>query len=133
MNIEPLEKAYLSLEEAIELYDGCDQSPQVALALRDAVIQRFEYTYELAWKMLQRWIQENSTAVNGEPFTRKELYRIAARFGLIDEPADWFVYHKARNLASHTYDESNAAEAFKAARNFAADVRELVGRLRVKG
>jgi nucleotidyltransferase substrate binding protein (TIGR01987 family) len=133
MNIEPLEKAYLSLEEAIELYEGCDQSPQVALALRDAVNQRFEYTYELAWKMVQRWVQENAPVASADPFTRKELYRIAARFGLIDEPADWFVYHKARNLASHTYDEANAAEAFDAAKKFAGEVKELMDKLRDKG
>lgn len=130
INTEVLEKAVLSLEEAISLYEDCDQTPQIRLALRDAVIQRFEYTYELSWKLLQRWVSENVSPEEADPISRKELFRTAARLGLVDEPQNWFLYHQARNLSVHTYNETNAAEVFAAAIKFSKDAGVLAKRLR---
>ncbi len=130
ISTEVLEKAVLSLEEGISLYENCDGSHQMRLALRDAVIQRFEYTYELSWKLVQRWISENVSPEAAAPISRKELFRTAARLGLIDEPQNWFLYHQARNLSVHTYNESNAADVFAAALKFAADAGMLAAALR---
>jgi len=71
-------------------------------AFRDSVIKRFEYTYELSWKMMQRWIGENVSPDAPDTMTRKDLYRLAAQKKLIDDPNKWFQYHQARNVSSHT-------------------------------
>ena len=50
LDLTPLERALASLEEA---FQACDALPDNSL-MRDGAIQRFEFTYELAWKFLRR-------------------------------------------------------------------------------
>jgi hypothetical protein len=54
-------------------------------------------------------------AAADNPRTRKELYRIAAREGLVRDPVAWFRFGDARNVTSHIYDEDKALkDAFSA-------------------
>ncbi len=130
-NLESITKALETLKTAIQLVEQRkDEDEELILALRDSVIQRFEYTYELAWKMIQRWIAENVNPESSEPvYSRKELYRLAARWKLIRDPLPWFDYHKARNVSAHTYNEKNAEEAFQAALRIVDDVEYLISEL----
>lgn len=67
---------------------------------------------------------------SAEPvYTRKELFRTAARHGLVADPLRWFDYHKARNVSAHTYKEANAEEAFHAAVAMVEDVEYLLAAL----
>jgi nucleotidyltransferase substrate binding protein (TIGR01987 family) len=90
--------------------------------LRDSAIQRFEYTYELAWKMMKRWLEINlgSTYVDG--ISRKELFRLAVEHHLIKDSGQWFLYHGARNQTSHVYDEAVARDVFSVIGDFLRDV-----------
>ncbi len=93
--------------------------------VRDSVIQRFEYTYELCWKMMKRWLEINlgSTYIDG--ISRKDLFRYAAEHHLIEDAAKWFSYHEARNETSHVYDESVAREVFSVVDDFLVDAEYL--------
>lgn len=76
-------------------------------AVCSGAIQHFAFTFELAWKFIQRWIRTNLAPEDADhPRTRKELFRIAARHGLIADPLPWFAYAEARTITSHTYDEA---------------------------
>ncbi len=91
-----IKKTAQTLKEAIELHEARKEDVKLALALRDAVIKRFEYTYELAWKLMQRWISVNVSPELAETiYTQKELFRKGAQVGLIKDPLSWFEYHKA--------------------------------------
>lgn len=116
-----LKKAVQSLEKALE-------QPKNEF-IRDAVIQRFEYTYELCWKMLRRHLAEDLGAETIAPLSRKDLYRLAADKQLISDPIPWFGYHLARNTTSHTYDESVAEKVYIAASQFISDATELMNNL----
>ena len=98
--------------------------------IRDACIQRFEYTYELAFKMLKRQLEEELPSreeLDQIPF--KELIRIGAERGLITVPERWFDYRDKRNITSHTYDEEKAREVFAVLSDFATDAADLLSRL----
>ena len=98
--------------------------------LRAGVIQHFEFTFELCWKFMQRWLRTNATPEEADlPRTRKDLFRAAARHGLISEPLHWFEYAEARNITSHAYDIAKAAKVYAIARRFAPDARELLEQL----
>lgn len=97
--------------------------------VRDATIQRFEYTYELAWKMMKRHLTWAGISDVDSRY-RRELFREAARVGLIDDAETWFDYHDARNETSHTYDEAKAEEVYLTARSFAVDARKLLNELK---
>lgn len=90
LNLQSLAKSIAALRTSIEVCDknwgSVDEDMQDTL--RAGVIQNFEVAYEQSWKMLQRWIKRNVSPEDAEhPRTRKELFRIAARKGLIQDPA----------------------------------------------
>lgn len=119
-----LEKAIHSLEEAIEyaLDLPKDIKPEI---VRDSVIQRFEYTYELCWKLLQRWIQQNVSPEQANPRTKKDLFRLAAKRQLIEDPTAWFGFAEARNTVAHTYNEKNARYVYDTALIFLPAAKAL--------
>ena len=120
-SLEPLTQAAHSLKQAIK-------QPKNEF-IRDAVIQRFEYTFELAWKSLKRYFEIN----NGKSeFNLKDLFREAGKQGLIDSVEDWFGYQKARNNTSHTYNVKTAEETYQAALKFSTDVEKLIAQLKSK-
>ncbi|MFA5866019.1 MAG: nucleotidyltransferase substrate binding protein [Phycisphaerae bacterium] len=133
LDLSSLRKAVESLERTLKVADGnlnTGLDDDIKDAIRAGVIQNFEFTYELCWKFMKRWLKENVAAEESEyPRTRKELFRLAARYGLIKEPLPWFSYGDARNLTSHTYNEEKAEAVFESAKNFVPDARFLLERL----
>ncbi|MGE0424107.1 MAG: nucleotidyltransferase substrate binding protein [Reyranellaceae bacterium] len=95
--------------------------------VRDAIVQRFEYTYELAWKFVRRRLIAQGVETNA--LTRRDLFREAAKARLIDDPLAWFDFTRARNLVSHTYNEATALEVVAVAEIFLPAVETLIAEL----
>lgn len=114
-----------SLEQSIASLKKAIAQPQNEF-IRDAVIQRFEYTYEISWKILRRQLSEDQGSEAIKLLSRKELFRVAAEYDYIGNPADWFSYHKARNETSYIYDEKKAEEVFLIAKQFLPDAEKLL-------
>ncbi len=133
LNLNQLEKAILSLEEALEAYARspfqADSSEKTLM--RDGVIQRFEYTFELSWKTLKRYLEEYGLE-RVDTLTNKELFRLGGEAGLLREVEAWFVYLHRRNQTSHLYNEAIAQEVFGASEAFREDARFLLAQLREK-
>ena len=121
LNLELLEKALSSLKRGLARSLKVPEDEEV----RDGVIQRFEYTYELCWKALQKWIFTNRSPEEANPRTKKDIFRMAARYGLIEDPERWFTYTNARNLTVHVYDEIKAEEVYSVIKNFVEDATYL--------
>jgi nucleotidyltransferase substrate binding protein (TIGR01987 family) len=99
-------------------------------AIRSGVIQHFEFTYELCWKFIQRWLNLNHPGEDASlPRSRKDLYRLAARHGLIADPSPWFEFGDARNLTAHTYDRAKAALVHQVAAKFLPEAQKLLAQL----
>ncbi len=129
ISILPLKKAFLSLEKAV---DRSNQNIE-DLELRDACIQRFEYTYELANKMIKRFIEVSQPfSAIIDQLTYRDLLRLAAEIGLIDSVEQWFIFRDARNKTSHAYDESKAVEVFKEIPQFILYTKKLIDNLDAK-
>jgi nucleotidyltransferase substrate binding protein (TIGR01987 family) len=88
-------------------------------AVTAGVIQSFEVAYEQSWKLMRRWLEANPLEGDAESVTMRQLYRIAAKAGLIDDVDQWMGFHKARNQTSHTYDLSVAEAVFATSFEFA--------------
>lgn len=126
-----IRQALVTLNDAIELLDETDSTQKrLVLAFQDSVVQRFEYTYEMSWKLVKRWVSTNISPEDSEPaWSRRELFRLAAKVGLIDDPKRWFSYHEARNVSSHTYNPASAKKVLSIVRLFSEDVKALVDRI----
>jgi nucleotidyltransferase substrate binding protein (TIGR01987 family) len=92
---------------------------------RDAAIQRFEFSFELAWKAAQK-------ALRGEGIdaaSPKGCFREAFRLGWIPREEPWLNMLEDRNLTSHTYDAQLAEAVYRRLPGHLAALRELAVRL----
>lgn len=122
--LTPLQSAITSLAKALA-------QPKDEF-VRDATIQRFEYTYELCWKMMRRRLLDDHGESEVSLLSRRELFRMAADYQLIDDLLNWFAYHKAGNETSHLYDERKAEEVYQIATRFLPDAQGLLSKLEAR-
>ena len=106
--------------------------PVTRKGLRAGVIQNFEFTYELCWKFMKRWLEKNLGSVYVDSVSKKELFRLAAEHQLIMEVEPWFEYHRARNETSHVYDEGKADAVYAVAVPFSRAARAFLEKLNSK-
>lgn len=127
LNLSPLQNAVARLREGLVRYRQDVTDTQI----RDGLIQRFEFTYELSHKMLKRFLATTS-ANPGEfdemPFA--DLIRTGNQRGLLqgDWPA-WRTYREMRSKTSHTYDEDVAVGVVAGIDGFLAEAEYLLARL----
>ena len=115
ISLAALRKALASLERSV-------QQPLNEFS-RDSVIQRFEFTFELCWKALQRVIELDRPL---EDSSVRGILREAAQRGLIAELPIWFQFQESRNLTSHTYNEETAEEVYRVAVTLPAKAQALL-------
>ena len=127
--LSPFENALASLNEALAAYD---QTP--SQLVRDACIQRFEYTYELAFRMLKRQMEAISANPSGiDRMSFQDLVHSGAEQGLLANGWDkWRLYRDARNVTSHAYSEEKAVEVFARIPDFRDEARALLDRLKMR-
>ena len=101
-NFEKLKKARLQFEKILKEFETD--------IIRDAAIQRFEFTYELLWKTLKAFLEEyHGIRVNSPRQTFKEAYRIE----LISNEEVFLDMLEARNLLAHTYSETESIAIYQ--------------------
>lgn len=114
---EDLTKANMRLKEALH-EEPTDLN-------KDASIQRFEFTFELAWKLMQEILKENRIDIYGV----KGVFRESARLGLIEDPILWFGFLESRNLTAHTYNEEESRNIYEKIKEFPELIDLLIEKL----
>ena len=99
ISTEPLKKAIASLELAIE--------QPLNEFTRDSVNHRFEYTFELCWRSLLKFIELDHPLTDRSV---KGILREAHSLSYIEDLEQWFRFQEARNLTSHTDIQETALE-----------------------
>ena len=136
LDLSSLRKAVDSLEKALEVADDeifiSRLNNEQKETIRAGVIQNFEFTYELCWKFMRRWLQVNLGTVYVAGVSRRQLFRLSAENRLIGDVDRWMEYHDARNETTHTYDENTAEDVFETAHRFLADAQGLLEALEAR-
>jgi len=96
---ENFERALLLLKEAFEK----DPSEMSDLE-KEGVIQRFEYTFELAWKTLKDYLVYSGVVF--DQITPRSVIKQAFAAKIIKDGQAWINMLDQRNLMSHTYDKT---------------------------
>jgi nucleotidyltransferase substrate binding protein (TIGR01987 family) len=125
IQIDSLRKAVQALETGFAEHA---MHPEL-LTVRDGVIQRFEIAMDLSWKMTSRVLRDVYGVQDSDILTKKDIFRQAAKYRLLDDPEAWFGHYDARNDTSHQYDNEVAERTFARARLYLADAQSLVQRL----
>jgi nucleotidyltransferase substrate binding protein (TIGR01987 family) len=107
--LEQFSKALSTLERAFAIAD--ERHEELSELERDGVIQRFEFTVELAWKTLQDLLAERGYAdVKGPKAVLKQSFQD----GIITDGHRWIQMIDSRNESTHLYDEERSEQIFHA-------------------
>ena len=127
LDLSPLERAINRLDEGWTRYQQDVGDAQI----RDGLIQRFEFTYEISHKMLKRHLE--ATSANPAEFddmSFQDLIRMGNERGLI--PGSWPEWRNFRDMrakTSHTYNEEIAVEVVACIPDFQREATFLLEKL----
>jgi nucleotidyltransferase substrate binding protein (TIGR01987 family) len=76
---------------------------------KEGVVQRFEFTLELAWKTLKDYLDHVGTVI--QPVTPRAVIKAAFAAQIIEDGQVWIDMLDHRNLLSHTYDRASCDTA----------------------
>jgi nucleotidyltransferase substrate binding protein (TIGR01987 family) len=97
--------------------------------LRDAVIQRFEFTFELVWKSLKLYLERQGLDCGRPRPTLKKAFA-EGLIGTPDEADLWLRMLEDRNLTSHAYDEALATRIYQhVVQDYAALLQQMAGKI----
>lgn len=108
---QKLESYHKALSRLAEIVNVANTRPLSEIE-RDGMIQRFEFTHELAWKVMMSFCKFQSPEES--LFGSKDSTRWAYERGLIENGEVWMQMIASRNYTSHNYDDNESAEAANA-------------------
>ncbi|MCD8505401.1 MAG: nucleotidyltransferase substrate binding protein [Burkholderiaceae bacterium] len=127
LDFSTLARAVERLDEGLARY----RSDISDIQIRDGLVQRFEFAYEISHKMLRRFMQ--ATAANPTEFDEADfqyLIRSGNERGLLlGAWPQWRVYRDMRSKTSHTYDEEIAMQVVAAIPDFLEEAKFLLMQL----
>ncbi len=89
------QNAYMQLDQAVSSVD------KLSVLEKEGMVQRFEYTFELAWKTLKDFLEDQ----NVEAKFPREVIKKAFEYEIIEDGEVWLEMMEQRNLMAHTYSE----------------------------
>ena len=116
--LEQLDKAVSRLEEALAEEEKNDY-------IRDSSIQRFEFTFELAWKTIKVYLEGKGVRV----ISPRDAIKNAYQMRIIDDEDIWVSMMETRNFMSHMYNEGMAIQVYESLPAYAPILRKLVKEL----
>lgn len=127
LDLTPLRKALARLNEGWERFQKDTTDTQI----RDGLIQRFEFTYEISHKILKRYLKATSAnAAEFDEMSFQDLIRTGHERGLLLRGwPQWRVYREMRAESSHTYDEDVAREVVAGIPDFQQEAAFLLHKL----
>jgi nucleotidyltransferase substrate binding protein (TIGR01987 family) len=131
IDVSSLRNALAALEKSLNfLASDMARDPDLHEQFRAAAIQAFEFTHELAFKMLKRQLEQMSADPAAiDTMGYMDVIRTGAEAGLITDIARYRDYREKRNITSHTYDQAKAEQIVSVLNNFRDDVRHLLAEL----
>jgi nucleotidyltransferase substrate binding protein (TIGR01987 family) len=107
--IYKLQESVEYINKTIEIDEVVDSENVLDELIKEGLIQRFEYTHELAWNVMKDYaeFQGNST-IGGS----RDASREALQLKIITDGEIWMDMIKSRNKTSHTYNEEIADEIY---------------------
>ena len=122
LDYTPLGNAIAQLERCLAYANSpaALAHPGLREQLRNSIIQCFEFTYELSWKMLKRYLEETEASpADIDISTFQNLIRLGNERALLrSDLRQWKTYSQARTDSRHTYDAAKAEAVFAVAPDF---------------
>ena len=110
MTLEQIKLKHENFSRALEkLHAALKEDIAANELFLDGTIQRFEFCFELAWKLMKAFLDYEGIEVNSP----RSAIRKAFQTQLIDDAEAWLDMLEKRNLSSHTYDAETSLEIYR--------------------
>ncbi len=116
---------FIKFQEALNRLDEALINQNPSELERDGTIKRFEYSFELSWKMAKKVLAIQGINENSP----KAVIRKMGQLGWIADVELWIDIQETRNLTSHTYAEVYAKKAYQFAPVFLSEGTKLLDKL----
>jgi nucleotidyltransferase substrate binding protein (TIGR01987 family) len=128
--MENLKERLGSCQRALATLDEAINMP-FSVIVRDASIQRFEYSFESLWKLLKVYLAQHEGILCNSP---KSCFREALQVGLlsVEETETCLVMTDDRNLTSHTYIEAVAEAIYRKLPSHLTAMRTLLANIQAR-
>ncbi|HHT9113369.1 MAG: nucleotidyltransferase substrate binding protein [Planctomycetes bacterium] len=122
-----MERLMLKYKDALKALDTLEEilRQPFSIIVRDATIQRFEYTFEALWKFLKEYLKEREGIVSNSP---KSCFRETFSLGFIteEETVKFLEMTDRRNDTSHTYKEEVAQIIYSKIPEYFSEMKGLL-------
>ena len=109
MNENKLKFKLEDLKRALDrLEDSLTKDPHTDDLYLDGTIQRFEFVFELSWKLMKGYLEYDGIDANSP----RGAFREAFKMELIEDATAWIKMMENRNRTSHTYNQDTAWEIY---------------------
>jgi len=111
MSPKRIKQRHADFQKALErLKEALNEDPlRGAGVVLDGSIQRFEFTFELSWKLAKNILNYQGIEASNPRDVIKETFQQK----LIEDGPGWIAMLDDRNKTSHVYDEKDALEIYK--------------------
>ena len=104
--VEYIKQSIIGTDESVDEHDLDHVLDEI---IKEGLIQRFEYTHELAWNVMKDYaIYQGNTSVGGSRDATREAFQLQ----LVSDGKVWMEMIGSRNKTSHTYNEETADEIY---------------------
>lgn len=119
-----------SLSTLKESYNDLNlqQSERIKTYVKDSCIKRFEYTYETAKKIMNKFLKKEYDKTESE-LSINNIFREMYGLGLIQNFENWVNYREKRNFTSHEYNITLTYSIIDVIPNFIKDTEYLIENL----
>ncbi len=128
--MEKLANILHDTEKALRQLDRALQE-EFSDIIRDATIQRFEYSFELFWKLVKTYLN----IIEGiDCYSPKTCFRELLPISIASEnEVEMFLkMTDHRNLTTHIYDEGVSDEVFRAIPSYYSTINDVLNRIKIK-
>lgn len=128
--MEELNERLNSCRRALATLDEIVKTP-FSVIVRDASLQRFEYSFESLWKLLKAYLAQHEGILCNSP---KQCFREALQVGLlsVEEVETCLVMTDDRNLTSHTYIEAVAEAIYRKLPSYLTVMSDLLANIQTR-
>ncbi len=127
LNLSVLKNSLSTLKECYQDLKS-QNDEKIKIYIKDSCIQRFEYTYEAAKKIMNKFLKKEYDK-NDSDLTINNIFREMYGLGLIENFENWVDYRQKRNLTSHEYDINLTYPIIDIIPNFINDTEFLINKL----
>lgn len=114
MSLDKARELLLDYQNSVDrLAESLGEDLSLSSTILDGTIQRFEFAFELAWKLMREVLQDRGVLVNSP----KMAIKYAFKEQFFEDGQGWIDMLDDRNLTSHTYKQDLAKEIYERIKN----------------